>query len=389
MWPAESRAQADQLAAEIERKTAAAAAAKKLEAERDAILAEFDRLMTGGEYAAAGEYAESKAAVGGREGGMLLAAGRVARAMAEAPAATVRGAKTLVGREVRLRLAKGAMTATVKGATDGGLAVATSFTINNRTRERALDLKWEALHAGQRAEFARLGGLEMSPSDAAVASTYEALAARALDAAGKAAEAAGDHPLGARLAEVVRGRRKQLAYESAMEIAEESVEKERWEAAVRECGKALELKPGDRRASELLAEARRRIEPAPAPAPRRAPTTGPQVASLTLVNADTGADIGPLEDGATLSLATLPTTNLNVRADTSPKKVGSVVMELAGQEPQVEGIAPYTLFSDHDGQYMAGKFEVGEHTLTVTPYSKEKGKGKAGRALTIRFRVVE
>ena len=325
---------------------------------------------------------------------MLLAAGRVARAMAEAPAATVRGAKTLVGREVRLRLAKGAMTATVKGATDGGLAVATSFTINNRTRERALDLKWEALHAGQRAEFARLGGLEMSPSDAAVASTYEALAARALDAAGKAAEAAGDHPLGARLVKVVREREKQLAYESAMELAETLADKKRWEDVVRECEKALEVKPDDKRASELLAEARRHIPPPPEevrPVVRRAPAGGIAVTRMVLVHAPKAEDLMVLEDGMTIQLSALPTRELNVRAETSPEKVGSVVLELAGRKPQrqVEDIAPYTLFTDHDGQYVAGEFKVGEHTLTVTPYSKAKGQGRAGRALKIRFRVVE
>ncbi len=262
-WPAASRAEVDKLAVEIERKVAAAAAAKKLAEEREKILAEFDRLVANGEYAAAREHAMSRAAGDGQDAGMLRAAAHVAHAMAEAPAAAVRGARTLVGREVRLKLARGHMTATVKAATDAGLAVATTYTINNQRREKSHDLKWEGLHADQKAELARLGGLEVSPSDAAIVSTYEALAANDLAAARKAVEAAGDHPLAARLAKVVRERQTQLAYESAMELAEELVEKKRWKAGKEECEKALEIKPDDEKATELLAEVRRHIGPPP------------------------------------------------------------------------------------------------------------------------------
>jgi len=46
-----------------------------------------------------------------------------------------------------------------------------------------------------------------------------------------------------------------------MKLAEEFMEKKRWRSAVRECEKALELKPEDKRALELLAEARSHIEP--------------------------------------------------------------------------------------------------------------------------------
>src|SRR5918993_2221128 len=41
------------------------------------------------------------------------------------------------------------------------------------------------------------------------------------------------------------------------------------------------------------------------------------ITTLTLINADTDKAIGTLENGATLNLATLPTKNLNVRAEVS------------------------------------------------------------------------
>jgi hypothetical protein len=49
------------------------------------------------------------------------------------------------------------------------------------------------------------------------------------------------------------------------------------------------------------------------------------VVSFDLINADTDQVIGPLNDGDILNLATLPTRNLNVRANTSPSTVGSVI----------------------------------------------------------------
>ena len=48
------------------------------------------------------------------------------------------------------------------------------------------------------------------------------------------------------------------------------------------------------------------------------------VNSFTLINANTGQDIGLLVNGQVLNLATLPTRNLNVRANTIPERAGSV-----------------------------------------------------------------
>ncbi|RYU72063.1 PKD domain-containing protein, partial [Hymenobacter persicinus] len=71
--------------------------------------------------------------------------------------------------------------------------------------------------------------------------------------------------------------------------------------------------------------------------------------SFTLVDADapTDQDIQPLINGSILNLATLPTRNLNIRANTNPATVGSVVFALSGTQTQnqTESVAPYALFS--------------------------------------------
>ncbi|HVE42831.1 MAG TPA: PA14 domain-containing protein [Planctomycetota bacterium] len=117
-------------------------------------------------------------------------------------------------------------------------------------------------------------------------------------------------------------------------------------------------------------------------------STGPSVSSFTLVNADTEQDLGPIVNGATLDLASLPTRNLNVRANTSPSTVGSVRLTLDGNAT-LENAPPYTLFGDSPGDYAAGTFAAGAHTLTATPYSGSQASGSVGSPLTISFTVTD
>ena len=115
-----------------------------------------------------------------------------------------------------------------------------------------------------------------------------------------------------------------------------------------------------------------------------------EVVSLTLFNADTDQPIGELTDGMTLDFSALGTGNLSVVAMTNPALVGSVRFALDDQENyQTESNAPYAIAGDEPGpDYNPWTPTVGEHTLTVTPYSESGGSGEAGTALTVRFNVV-
>jgi hypothetical protein len=122
----------------------------------------------------------------------------------------------------------------------------------------------------------------------------------------------------------------------------------------------------------------------------------PAVATVTLVNADTGRPFlqyDPLEDGTVLTLADLPTRNLNILATTSPAAVGCVVFSWDGT-PVIEGRAPYFLGgNDQRGKPVAWTPMPGDHVLVVTPYSgpsaanRREGTGTAGAGVTIRLRV--
>jgi hypothetical protein len=115
------------------------------------------------------------------------------------------------------------------------------------------------------------------------------------------------------------------------------------------------------------------------------------VTSFTLVNADTDQDIQTLTPGAVINLSTLPTRNLNIRANTDPAVVGSVVFELSGAQVQnqTESAAPYALFSDFQGDYFNWTPPAGSYSLTATPYSGAGGSGTPGTALTISFSVLD
>ena len=117
------------------------------------------------------------------------------------------------------------------------------------------------------------------------------------------------------------------------------------------------------------------------------------VESFTLINADTDqpiATFNPLDNGATLNLATLPTRNLNIRANTSPATVGSVRFGLNGKSNyRTDNSAPYALGSENNGNYSTWKPSLGTHTLTARPYTRSDARGTAGTALTITFTVTD
>jgi hypothetical protein len=124
-------------------------------------------------------------------------------------------------------------------------------------------------------------------------------------------------------------------------------------------------------------------EPAPPPS-----ETGPRVTGLSLVDADADSVIGPLADGATIDLSSLPTNRLNVLAEVDPATVGSVAFELDDEPRRVENAAPYALAGDSGGDYRAWTPEPGSHRLRVTAFSDSSASGTAGTPITVEFAVV-
>ncbi|RDV10348.1 choice-of-anchor D domain-containing protein, partial [Pontibacter diazotrophicus] len=119
--------------------------------------------------------------------------------------------------------------------------------------------------------------------------------------------------------------------------------------------------------------------------------TGQKVGSFTLVDARTYKDLYTLTDGSRINLASLPNRSINIRANTSPSIVGSVVFNLTGTETSStkDNKAPYAFKGDAKGKYHKWTPSIGTYTLSATPFTSSGGGGNAGTGLTVAFTVVD
>jgi len=113
------------------------------------------------------------------------------------------------------------------------------------------------------------------------------------------------------------------------------------------------------------------------------------IAGFTLVNAQTNTDLFALSDGQVINLASLSTTQLNIRANTSPATVGSVRFYENGTLSRTENVAPYALKGDQAGNYYGYTPPVGTLVLQAIPYAGNNGSGNVGAALTINITFID
>ncbi len=119
--------------------------------------------------------------------------------------------------------------------------------------------------------------------------------------------------------------------------------------------------------------------------------TTQSVTNFTLINADTDlpvAGFNPIPSGATINLTLLPTSNLNIRANTTPSTVGSVRFGLdAAANFSTDNAVPYALAGGSGGNYAPWTPTLGSHTVTGTPFTRTNARGTAGKASSVTFLV--
>jgi PKD repeat protein len=78
---------------------------------------------------------------------------------------------------------------------------------------------------------------------------------------------------------------------------------------------------------------------------------------------------------------------LNIRANTNPEEVGSVVMSMTGpfSRNHTENVAPYALFGNIGPDYNGASFPPGNYNLTATAYTERAAGGEMGAPNTIEF----
>jgi hypothetical protein len=122
------------------------------------------------------------------------------------------------------------------------------------------------------------------------------------------------------------------------------------------------------------------------------PTDEPAVTNLTLINADSDLPIAgydPIAAGATLNLATLPTRNLNIRANVN-SLTKSVIFGYDDTDTyRKESLAPFAIGGDASGNYSAWTPAVGTHEVRVTPYSTTSYSGDVGDTYSLSFTVTD
>ncbi len=101
----------------------------------------------------------------------------------------------------------------------------------------------------------------------------------------------------------------------------------------------------------------------------------PAISNFTLIDSKANRAIpefDPIPEGAVLDLSQLP-PKLSIQANSSRRGIARVSLVLSGptQRVQQEGVAPYTLFGDRNGDYrdwVPATPEVGSYNLTATAF---------------------
>ncbi len=112
-----------------------------------------------------------------------------------------------------------------------------------------------------------------------------------------------------------------------------------------------------------------------------------RVTGFTLINAVTDQEIADIHDGDLIDLSSLPTNKMNVRANTEPSIVGSVLFNA-----RIEAIAPYSLYGDRNGNYHNWLATPGVYQLQAIPYSKlwsADRSGVCGIPLSVSFQLIQ
>ncbi len=129
--------------------------------------------------------------------------------------------------------------------------------------------------------------------------------------------------------------------------------------------------------------------PSPSQPTATMPTSTISVSSLTLIDIDTNQPISqfnPIASGSTINLATLPSHNLTIQANTSPATIGSVAFDLVNSKYlNTVNTAPYDLC----GTAPCSNLSVGLHSLTIKPYMASNASGGAGRSMSISFSIID
>ena len=112
----------------------------------------------------------------------------------------------------------------------------------------------------------------------------------------------------------------------------------------------------------------------------------PSITRFELIDVKNQELITVIEDDAVIDITDYQDRLLNIRAITTPERVGSVqlfINILPGGIPKIENVAPYDIFGDDGGILTSGNYN-----LFAVPYSSSGAQGVAGQRLSISFELI-
>ena len=227
------------------------AGSRRARRDAQALLTEFNVLLAEGGYGKArglieGEAAKAETAELREE---LLAAVRVARALEDRMPDILRGAESLMGKQVTFETASGQCKGTVRKTGAEGVTLVTEYKINNVLRSSIQTVAWPDMTFEQKEELARRGGWEPRRTDLPLVRGYLAVRRRDFRTAKRELTRAGDQPLAERLREAIALARSSRASPAGSEAAE-AVARRAWRVISSKRGRKQE--PSVRQAEELL-----------------------------------------------------------------------------------------------------------------------------------------
>jgi formylglycine-generating enzyme required for sulfatase activity/tetratricopeptide (TPR) repeat protein len=248
------------LEARIEEAEAAklSAAERVARARLDATLAAFESHVKAGRYAEARKAAGLAAAKekAGPVADALKAAARVATVLAGRDEAMRNAARALIGKQTTLLTKTTPRKGKVEAVDERGIVLQSTYRRGGESATMRQTVKWSQLAPKQLEELA--AGWKPAGPDGALARAMLALSREDAAGARKELAAAGEHPLAAYYLAKFDAARKQAAYDEAMERARSLIDRKDWKGAAGAVEAALAQRPGDVRATRLMAEISRR-----------------------------------------------------------------------------------------------------------------------------------
>ena len=119
-------------------------------------------------------------------------------------------------------------------------------------------------------------------------------------------------------------------------------------------------------------------------------TETPVLTGFTLVNAETGSDVGAIDDGGVLTLDDPANGSYGlVAAVASDAGVGSVRLALTGAKTvtATDDAAPWSLYGGANGQVQGEGLPAGSYTLSATAYAEAGAGGAELGTLSVSFSV--